>query len=236
MRGNPSPCCSLMGRHGIGVCREWLNFARRPGTIKSRMLLCNRPFPSHNATSGKTCRRGAEGWKPQCLDQKREKYFFVQMTQDYIKEKLGYHIFFLKSILSQMRCDPPHQMQKCWIWLLLMLVNEYFYTLMHDSIYFLTDGNIWILYVSVLFIRFLSCVFPPLTLSTCLAQFDSDIYLNALKLPLCPNFFTPTMLDYSNALYPLNEAREISFPVKSIIFKWSGPFFLFATRHKVIKS
>lgn len=54
MRGNPSPCCSLMGRHGIGVCREWLNFVRRPGTIKSRLPLCNRPFPSHNATSGKT--------------------------------------------------------------------------------------------------------------------------------------------------------------------------------------
>lgn len=54
MRGNPSLRCSLMGRHGIGVCREWLNFVRRPGTIKSRLPLCNRPFPSHNATSGKT--------------------------------------------------------------------------------------------------------------------------------------------------------------------------------------
>lgn len=45
MRGNPSPCCSLMGHHGIGVCGEWLNFVRRPGTIKSRLPLCNRPFP-----------------------------------------------------------------------------------------------------------------------------------------------------------------------------------------------
>lgn len=46
MRGNPSPCCSLIGRHGIGVCGEWLNFVRRPGTIKSRLPLCNRPFPT----------------------------------------------------------------------------------------------------------------------------------------------------------------------------------------------
>lgn len=55
-RGNPSPHCSLMDHRGTGVCREWLNSARRPGTIKSRLLLCNRPFPSHNVTSGKTWR------------------------------------------------------------------------------------------------------------------------------------------------------------------------------------
>lgn len=55
-RGNPSPRCSLMDHRGTGVCREWLNSARRPGTIKSRLLLCNRPFPSHNVTSGKTWR------------------------------------------------------------------------------------------------------------------------------------------------------------------------------------
>lgn len=78
MRGNPTLCCSLMGHHGIGVCREWLNFVRRPGTIKSRLPLCNRPFPSHNVTSGKTwrSRRGAKGWKPQSLDQTTEKCFF----------------------------------------------------------------------------------------------------------------------------------------------------------------
>lgn len=64
-------------------------------------------------------------------------------------------------------------------------------------------------------------------------------YSQALKLPLCPNFFTPTVLDYTTAIYPFNEARETTFPVKSIIFKWAGPFFLFfffSTRHKVIKS
>lgn len=55
-RGNSSPLCSLMDHRGTGVCREWLNSARRPGTIKSRLLLCNRPFPSHNVTSGKTWR------------------------------------------------------------------------------------------------------------------------------------------------------------------------------------
>lgn len=97
MRGNPTLCCSLMGHHGIGVCREWLNFVRRPGTIKSRLPLCNRPFPSHNVTSGKTwrSRRGAKGWKPQSLDQTTEKciFFLRNDSRQYItKKKLSYHI------------------------------------------------------------------------------------------------------------------------------------------------
>lgn len=60
MRGNPSSRCSLTGRCGIGECWEWLNFVLRPGTIRSRLALCNRPFSPHNATSGKS-QRGRAG-------------------------------------------------------------------------------------------------------------------------------------------------------------------------------
>lgn len=60
-RGNPSLRCSLMDHRGTGVCRELLNSERKPGTIKSRLLLCNRPFPSHNVTSGKTWRSRTVG-------------------------------------------------------------------------------------------------------------------------------------------------------------------------------
>lgn len=95
--------------------------------------------------------RGAKGWKSQRLDQKRETIFFLLNDSRLYKRKT--QLSCIKK--SQIRCDPRHQMQRCWIELLLMVVNESFYTVMHDIPYFPTSGNIWIPYKSyhaVLFI------------------------------------------------------------------------------------
>lgn len=64
MRKYPHSCCFLMSSYGTAVCREIFNFAKRPGTITSRLLLCNRPFPTHNAVSAKTSmkRQGCGVW------------------------------------------------------------------------------------------------------------------------------------------------------------------------------
>lgn len=72
-----------------------------------------------------------------------------------------------------------------------------------------------------------SCLFSPLTRAICSAHFDNVRIKNfkALKLPLCESFFTPTVLDYTAVIFRFDEATETTFPVKSIIFKWTGTFF-----------
>lgn len=93
----------------------------------------------------------------------REKHFFLLNDSRLYKRET--QLSYIKR--SQMRCDAPHQTRRCWIGLLLMVVNESFYTVMHDILYFLTDGNIWILYKAchtVLFIRLCHvCFFPWLS-------------------------------------------------------------------------
>lgn len=126
MRGNPSSRCSLTGRCGIGECWEWLNFVLRPGTIRSRLALCNRPFSPHNATSGKS-QRGRAG-KPDVWT--RPKRDFSKWFKTILKECWA---------IRGAKWDLIHRR------LLLILLNEFFYTVMLDTLYFLTDGNIWFL-------------------------------------------------------------------------------------------
>lgn len=147
---------------------------------------------------------------------------------------------------SQMRCDPPHQMQEMLNWAafngckwVFLHCNAWHPIFPHKRKHMDPIQSLPYCFIYMI----VSCLFSPLTLSTCLAHFDNVKIKNvadskALKLPLCANFFTPTVLDYTTAIYSFNEARETTFPVKSIIFKWAGPFsfFFFATRHKVIKS
>ena len=250
MGGNPSPRCSLMGRHGIGVCREWLNFVRRPGTIKSRLPLCNRPFPSHNATSGKTWRSrrgGRRGWKPQRLDRMREKIFLL-LNDSRLYKRENSSIIYKK---SQMRCDPPHQTGRCWVGLLLMVVNESFYRVMHDILYFLTDGNIWILYKACHTVVFIwlchVCFFSldslhllgPLWQSQdknsflCLCdshRHRKDRFVQTFSHPLC--WITP--LPYT----PSMKQRRLLFPLSPLYSNGPGrflSFFFFSSTQQYIK-
>lgn len=192
MKGNPSLCCSLMGRHGIGVCREWLNFARRPGTIRSRLPLCNRPFPSRIATSGKTYRRRGEAWKSQCLVLERS-FFSPWKTQDFIKEKLGYHMYCIKS--SRLTFVPTHQTQTCWNRRFSVFVNEPFYTgatrhLIFPHRWWHMDPIQSLLYHFMYMI--VSCLLSPWALSSCLANFYNvkiKTWLKALKITTLSKLF-----------------------------------------------
>lgn len=144
--------------------------------------------------------RGEKGWKSQRLDQKRETIF--SLLNDSRLYKRETQLSYIKK--NQIRCDPRHQMHRCWIDLLLMVVNESFYTVMHDIPYFPTSGNIWIPYKSyhaALFIRLCHVCFFPFDSLHLLGT--SRWNFKGLKLQLCPNFLTPTALDYTTPLHPL---------------------------------
>lgn len=104
--------------------------------------------------------RGRRDWKPQRLDRMREKIFLL-LNDSRLHKRENSAIIYKK---SQMRCDPPHQTRRCWVKLLLMVVNESFYTVMHDILYFLIYGNIWILYKACHTVVFIwlshVCFFP----------------------------------------------------------------------------
>lgn len=159
------------------------------------------------------------------------------MTWDFIKENLSCRTYKKN---SQMRCEPRHQMHR-WIELLLMVVNESFYTVTHDIPYSprrrkhmdpIQTQPCCFIYMIVSCLFFCLWLSPPARPSSSISPPDE----NSEGTGSVQTFLTPTVLDYTTALYPSDEATETSFPVKSIIFKWAFTFFSFATRHKVIKS
>lgn len=151
------------------------------------------------------------------------------MTHNYIKRETP--LSYKKKKKSQMRCDPPHQMQRCWIELLFKGCKWVFF---HCDAWYPIFPHRWKHMDSIQSLPYcfiytiVSCLFFPSTRSTCLAHFDSveikkRCDFEPLRLPLCANFFTPTVLDYTTAIRAFNEARETTFPVKSIRLYSNGP-------------
>lgn len=147
-----------------------------------------------------------------------------------------------------MRCEPPHQMQRCWIEL---LFNGCKWVFLHcdawhpifphrrkhmDSIQSLPCCFIYTI---------VSCLFFPSTRSTCLAHFDSVEIKKTLRLQatemttLCKLFHTHC---FGLQRYVLSMKQErLPFPLSPLGYIQMGRIFFFffcffATRHKVIKS
>ena len=148
---------------------------------------------------------------------------------------------------SQMRCDPPHQRQICWV---LAAFNGCKWVFLHF--------NAWhpifphkrkhmdpIQSLSYCFIYMIvSCLFSPLTHSTCLAHFD-NVEIKKLCLlrgceitTLCKTFSHPLCWITPPRYIISMKQQRLPFPLSPLYSNGPGlfSFFFLATRHKVIKS
>lgn len=151
-----------------------------------------------------------------------------------------------------MRCDPPHQTQEMLNWAafngckwVFLHCNAWHPIFPHKRKHMDTIQSLPYCFIYMI----VSCLFSPLTLSTCLAHFDNaeikkkkkkkhSADSEALKLSLCANFSHP-LCWITPPRYILSMKQErLPFPLSPLYSNGPGPFsfFFFATRHKVIKS
>lgn len=160
--------------------------------------------------------RGAGGGVETSKSRPNERKIFF-LLNDSRKEKRNSTIIYKK---KRAKWDVSHHI-KCKdveLSCFLMAVNESFYTAMHDILYFLTDGNIWIPYKAchvVLFIRLCHVCFfprlaPPAWPTLTVSRLKKRCDFKQLRWPLCANFFTPTVLDYSDTCFQWSKRDYLS--------------------------
>lgn len=128
----------------------------------------------------------------------------------------------------------------------LMAVNQSFYNVIMTPYISKHNDSTHILSYCLISMT-VPCLSIPLIHATCPAHFHrQDTNFTTRKWPLHATLFTATDTDYTTAiyrrLYAFNEQERLPFPLSPLGYIQMGRilffffFFVFATRHKVIKS